>query len=87
MIACKNALARSFRFACMTILLISAAASAQDSSTPPAQPEAAKCSRVIKASVVALDQPVMINRLGAARPGWLFRRDYAGAGRREGCNR
>src|SRR5882762_9381857 len=35
----------------------------------PTAPPPVPCSRLIKADVVAFDQPYMFNRLGAARPG------------------
>jgi hypothetical protein len=39
---------------------------------PPPQPEGPTCNRVIKADVVALDQPIVYNRLGAMNPGGMM---------------
>lgn len=49
--------------------------------TTPAPPPPAQCKRMIKADVVALAQPIMLNRLGAAVPnGMIFalKRDTVG---------
>src|SRR6185369_5346419 len=49
--------------------------------TPPAPAPPAQCKRMIKADVVAIAQPIMLNRLGTAIPGGMIfalRRDTVG---------
>ncbi len=74
MVTRKNlvAITRSIVFAAFTLFYSVLSAIAQNSSAPPQQAAQPKCNRTITASLVALDQVVMINRLGAARPGGMI---------------
>jgi hypothetical protein len=46
-------------------------AAASTSKTSPAAPAGANCARTVWADVIAINQPYMFNRLGAARPGGM----------------
>ena len=62
---------RFFLLSLSSLVLLLTAISAQAQTIPAPSPTPV-CSRTIKASVVALDQAIMYNRLGAVNPGGML---------------